>query len=97
MSGYSGMVALDVSDLARARALATGTRVFQLAESLGGVQSLISVPALQTHASVPKEMREAMGVTEAWYGFRSHRGGRRSNPRPGPGAGLKRGRPAAAS
>ena len=64
MSGYSGMLALDVSDLARARALATGTRVFQLAESLGGVQSLISVPALQTHASVPKEMREAMGVTE---------------------------------
>ena len=64
MSGYSGMVALDLGDPARARALATDTRVFQLAESLGGVQSLISVPALQTHASVPKEMREAMGVTE---------------------------------
>ena len=64
MSGYSGMVALDLGDPARARALATDTCVFQLAESLGGVQSLISVPALQTHASVPKEMREAMGVTE---------------------------------
>jgi cystathionine beta-lyase/cystathionine gamma-synthase len=64
MSGYSGMVALDLGDPARARALATDTRVFQLAESLGGVQSLISVPALQTHASVPKEMREAMGITE---------------------------------
>ena len=64
MSGYSGMVALDLGDPARARALATDTRVFQLAESLGGVQSLISVPALQTHASVPEEMREAMGVTE---------------------------------
>ena len=47
-----------------ARALATGTRVFQLAESLGGVQSLISVPALQTHASVPEEVREALGITE---------------------------------
>ncbi len=64
MSGYSGMVALDLGDPGRARALATGTRVFQLAESLGGVESLISVPALQTHASVPREMREAMGVTE---------------------------------
>jgi cystathionine gamma-lyase len=64
MSGFSGMIALDLGDPARARALATGTHVFQLAESLGGVQSLISVPALQTHASVPKEMRERMGVTE---------------------------------
>jgi cystathionine gamma-lyase/homocysteine desulfhydrase len=64
MSGFPGRVALDLGDPARARALATGTRVFQLAESLGGVESLISVPALQTHASVPKERREAMGVTE---------------------------------
>ena len=64
MSGYSGMVSVDLGDPARARALATDTRVFQLAESLGGVQSLISVPALQTHASVPKEIREALGITE---------------------------------
>ncbi len=58
------MVSVDIGDPERARALATGTRVFQLAESLGGVQSLISVPALQTHASVPKEIREALGITE---------------------------------
>ena len=64
MSGYSGMVSVDLGDPARARALATDTRVFQLAESLGGIQSLISVPALQTHASVPKEIREALGITE---------------------------------
>ena len=64
MSGYSGMVAVDLGDPARARALATDTRVFQLAESLGGVQSLVSVPALQTHASVPKDVREAIGITE---------------------------------
>jgi len=64
MSGYTGMVALDLSDPVQARALATGTRVFQLAESLGGVESLVSIPALQTHASVPAELREAMGVTE---------------------------------
>ncbi len=38
--------------------------MFQLAESLGGVESLVSIPALQTHASVPRDLREAMGVTE---------------------------------
>jgi cystathionine beta-lyase/cystathionine gamma-synthase len=64
MSGFSGMVTVDLGDPVRARALATDTRLFQLAESLGGVQSLVSVPALQTHASVPEEMREAMGITE---------------------------------
>jgi cystathionine beta-lyase/cystathionine gamma-synthase len=63
MSGFSGMVTVDLGDPARARSLATDTRLFQLAESLGGVQSLVSVPALQTHASVPEEMREAMGIT----------------------------------
>jgi cystathionine beta-lyase/cystathionine gamma-synthase len=64
MSGFTGMVALDLGDPGQARKLATGTRLFQLAESLGGVESLISIPALQTHASVPQELREAMGVTE---------------------------------
>ena len=64
MSGFSGMVALDLGDPDQARALATRTRVFQLAESLGGVESLVSIPALQTHASVPRDLREAMGVTE---------------------------------
>ena len=64
MSGFTGMVALDLGNPDQARALATGTDVFQLAESLGGVESLISIPALQTHASVPKDLREAMGVTE---------------------------------
>ncbi len=64
MGGFAGMVAVDLGAPARARALATGTRVFQLAESLGGVESLVSVPALQTHASVPRDLREAMGVTE---------------------------------
>ena len=64
MSGFTGMVALDLGDPDQARALATRTRVFQLAESLGGVESLVSIPALQTHASVPRDLREAMGVTE---------------------------------
>ena len=64
MSGFTGMVSVDVGTLDRARGLVEHTRVFQLAESLGGVESLISVPALMTHASVPQEMRERMGVTD---------------------------------
>ena len=59
-----GQMALDLGDPDQARAVATRTRVFQLAESLGGVHSLVSIPALQTHASVPRELREAMGITE---------------------------------
>ncbi len=64
MDGFTGMVSVDVGTLARARALVEHTRIFQLAESLGGVESLISVPSLMTHASVPKEMRERAGVTD---------------------------------
>jgi cystathionine beta-lyase/cystathionine gamma-synthase len=41
------------------------TRVFALAESLGGVESLIGHPATMTHASVPRAMREAMGLTDS--------------------------------
>ena len=40
------------------------TKVFQLAESLGAVESLIQVPAAMTHASVPKEMRDKTGLTD---------------------------------
>jgi cystathionine beta-lyase/cystathionine gamma-synthase len=64
MTGFTGMVSVDVGTLERARALVEGTRIFQLAESLGGVESLISVPSLMTHASVPKELRESIGVTD---------------------------------
>ncbi|HIF37884.1 MAG TPA: PLP-dependent transferase [Gemmatimonadetes bacterium] len=64
MSGFSGMVSIDLGNPQTARTFAESTRIFQLAESLGGVESLISVPALQTHASVPADLREQMGVTE---------------------------------
>ncbi|MCH7532244.1 MAG: PLP-dependent transferase [Gemmatimonadetes bacterium] len=63
MIGFTGMVSVDVGTLERAKALAERLRVFALAESLGGVESLISVPALMTHASVPQDRREAMGIT----------------------------------
>ncbi len=64
MTGFTGMVSVDVGTLDRARALVENTRIFQLAESLGGVESLISVPSLMTHASVPEDMRVRMGVTD---------------------------------
>ena len=63
MSGFTGMVSVDVGTLERAKALTERCRVFALAESLGGVESLISVPALMTHASVPEARRTAMGIT----------------------------------
>ena len=63
MDGFTGMVSVDVGTLARAKALCEHCRIFALAESLGGIESLISVPALMTHASVPEERRAAMGIT----------------------------------
>ena len=63
MIGFTGMVSVDVGTLERAKALTEQLRIFALAESLGGVESLISVPALMTHASVPEDRRKAMGIT----------------------------------
>jgi len=63
MTGFTGMVSVDVGTLERAKTMTEQLRVFALAESLGGVESLISVPALMTHASVPQDRREAMGIT----------------------------------
>lgn len=64
MSGFTGMVTVDLGSLERARTLVEGTRIFALAESLGGVESLITHPAIMTHASVPPERRLAMGITD---------------------------------
>jgi cystathionine beta-lyase/cystathionine gamma-synthase len=62
MDGFTGMVSVDVGTLERAKALTEQLSIFSLAESLGGVESLISVPALMTHASVPEDRRLAMGI-----------------------------------
>jgi cystathionine beta-lyase/cystathionine gamma-synthase len=62
MKGFSGMVSFDLGTLERARKVAEGTRLFALAESLGGVESLIVHAAIMTHASVPADMRARMGV-----------------------------------
>jgi cystathionine gamma-lyase len=65
MKGFGGMITLDVGTPERAEAMAGRTRLFALAESLGGVESLISVPGRMTHASVSAERREAMGLTDS--------------------------------
>ncbi|KQS55815.1 cystathionine beta-lyase [Brevundimonas sp. Leaf363] len=62
---YGGMVTVLIDgDLARTKRFLERVQVFTLAESLGGVESLVNHPAIMTHASVPKEVREAGGVTE---------------------------------
>jgi cystathionine beta-lyase/cystathionine gamma-synthase len=63
MSGFTGMVSVDLGTLERAKRFTERLRLFALAESLGGVESLASIPALMTHASVPEERRVAMGLT----------------------------------
>ena len=65
MSGFGGMISLDLGDPGLARRFVEHTRIFALAESLGGVESLIGHPATMTHASVPPDMRQAMGLTES--------------------------------
>jgi cystathionine gamma-lyase len=64
MSGFGGMLSFETGSLERARRVVEHTRLFALAESLGGVESLIGHPATMTHAAVPKVMREAMGLTD---------------------------------
>ncbi|MGL1774789.1 PLP-dependent transferase, partial [Vibrio parahaemolyticus] len=53
------------TDLAGARRFLERVELFTLAESLGGVESLISLPALMTHASIPAEVRARLGITDA--------------------------------
>lgn len=64
MDGFTGMISVEMGSLERARAFVEGVRIFALAESLGGVESLIGLPAMMTHASVPADRRQALGVTD---------------------------------
>jgi cystathionine beta-lyase/cystathionine gamma-synthase len=65
MTGYGGMMSVELGDAAFARRVVERTHVFALAESLGGVESLIGHPATMTHASVPPELRRKMGLTDS--------------------------------
>ncbi len=62
--GFGGMVAFDVGSLERARTVLESVRLCTLAESLGGVETLISHPATMTHASVLPETRARLGITD---------------------------------
>ncbi len=64
MQGFGGLISFDVGSLERSREVLGKVRLMALAESLGGVETLISHPAVMTHASVPKERREMLGITD---------------------------------
>jgi cystathionine gamma-lyase len=65
MSGFGGMISAVVrGGLPAARAVLGKTNLFALAESLGGVESLIEHPAIMTHASVPADVREQLGISD---------------------------------
>ena len=65
MNGFGGMISVVVKGgLESATRFLENTRLFTLAESLGGVESLIEHPAIMTHASVPKEIRERLGIVD---------------------------------
>jgi cystathionine beta-lyase/cystathionine gamma-synthase len=64
MCGFGGMLAFDLGSLEAARTVLNGVRLLALAESLGGVETLISHPATMTHASVPVDRRAALGITD---------------------------------
>ena len=64
MSGFGGMISIELGTRERAAHLLKRVRVFSLAESLGGVESLISHPASMTHASVPPDHRLKLGISD---------------------------------
>jgi len=67
MHGFGGMISFEMKGgLPEARSFLEKVKVFALAESLGGVESLIEHPAIMTHASVPKENREKLGITDGF-------------------------------
>jgi cystathionine beta-lyase len=67
MANFGGMISLELKyTLEETKAFLKRTKLFTLAESLGGVESLIEHPALMTHLAVPKEQREALGISDSF-------------------------------
>ena len=64
MNGFGGMLAFDLGSLEAARTVLNSVKLHALAESLGGVETLVSHPATMTHASVPADRRAALGITD---------------------------------
>ncbi|HEY3811850.1 MAG TPA: PLP-dependent aspartate aminotransferase family protein [Caulobacteraceae bacterium] len=70
MRGFGGMISCVIDgDLERTRRVLERFRIFTLAESLGGVESLVNHPGIMTHASIPREIRESRGVTDSLIRF----------------------------
>ncbi|MEE9448565.1 MAG: aminotransferase class I/II-fold pyridoxal phosphate-dependent enzyme, partial [Ignavibacteriaceae bacterium] len=69
MRGYGGMVSADFGTLEKAKKVLNNVKIFLLAESLGGVESLVCHPASMTHATVPIEDREKFGLTDGLVRF----------------------------
>jgi cystathionine gamma-lyase/cystathionine beta-lyase/cystathionine gamma-lyase/homocysteine desulfhydrase len=65
MRGFGGMLSFDVGTLDKARRVCNRVQLLSLAESLGGVETLLCHPATMTHASVPPERRAAIGITDS--------------------------------
>ncbi|MCO6466163.1 MAG: cystathionine gamma-synthase [Bradyrhizobiaceae bacterium] len=64
MSGFGGMISIELGSLEKAKAFTEATQLFTLAESLGGVESLVCHPVSMTHGSVPVEQRQRLGITD---------------------------------
>lgn len=65
MTGFAGMISFELKGgLEAARKFVSGLKLFTLAESLGGVESLCDHPAIMTHATIPRDLREKLGVTD---------------------------------
>ena len=65
MKGFGGMISVVLKvGLDSATTFLEKTKIFSLAESLGGVESLIEHPAIMTHASIPREVREEIGISD---------------------------------
>lgn len=64
MTGFGGIISIEVGSYDKAVSFCNGLKIFQIAESLGGVESLVCHPVSMTHGSVPKELREKFGLTD---------------------------------
>jgi cystathionine gamma-lyase/cystathionine beta-lyase/cystathionine gamma-lyase/homocysteine desulfhydrase len=64
MRGFGGLISFKLGSLERARTVLESVRLMALAESLGGVETLVSHPATMTHASVPHDQRQQLGITD---------------------------------
>ena len=64
MRGFGGLISFQLGSFEHARTFLEGVRLMSLAESLGGVETLVSHPATMTHASVPHEQRQQLGITD---------------------------------